>query len=88
MVEAGIVPGRRGTPGNRDFSLEAAAETFSPLSQPVDVGSPSPTLTHACMYVCTPQRLPTSMVASWHNSIHHPGQSARTSRETVKYALK
>lgn len=39
MVKVGIVPRRRGTPGNRDFRLEAAAGTLTPLSKPVDMGS-------------------------------------------------
>lgn len=46
MVKVGIVPSRRGTPGNRDFSLEAATRTFFPSEPACRCGIP--TAYHTC----------------------------------------
>lgn len=54
MVQIGIVPRRRGTPGNRDFSLEPAAGTFSPSEPACRCGVPTPTShTSMCAQVHT-----------------------------------
>lgn len=72
---------------NGDFRLQAAAGTFSPLSQPADVGPSLPTHTHTLMHARMHEHmhayanaLPSSSYPSifWHCSVCSPGQSAGT----------
>lgn len=70
-MEVGIVPRRRGTPGNRDFSLEAAARTFSPSEPACRCGDPTPT-THTC--VCAHAHTYTYTHSNTPHVPYRPGQ--------------
>lgn len=63
MVQVGIVPRSRGTPGNRDFSLEPAAGTFSSSEPACRCGVPTPTHhTSLCARVHLQTHVPTPLL--------------------------